>query len=115
VCVPGQPRPPAASSDGVPPGYLPPGVAPPGVAPPGVVPSSAAEAAAMSQAGLAWLARADATGLTAAEQADCLRALERAESALTAARSSVLAGFDMACAFQDDGVRHEAPVLTGPG
>ena len=57
----------------------------------------------MAQSALRWLAGADATALTAAEQASCLRALERAEAALTAARSTVLAGFDAACAFQDSG------------
>ena len=57
------------------------------------VPSSAADAVAMVRAGLAWLARSDAAGLTAAEQADCLRALEQAEAAHTAARARVLAAF----------------------
>ena len=47
----------------------------------------------MARAGLAWLARMDAAGLTAAEQADCLRALEAAEAAHTAARARVLAAF----------------------
>ena len=45
----------------------------------------------------------DAAGLTAAEQADCLRALERAEAMHTAARARVLAAFQAGCGFQDDG------------
>ncbi len=62
-----------------------------------------AAAAAMAQAGLAALASVDAAGLTAAEQADCLRALERAEAMHTAARARVLAAFQAGCGFQDDG------------
>ena len=57
----------------------------------------------MAQAGLAALASVDAAGLTAAEQADCLRALERAEAMHTAARARVLAAFQAGCGFQDDG------------
>ena len=76
-----------------------PGAAGAGVVRPGVVPLPAADQA---RAALAALAGIDAATLTAVEQADCLRELERAESALTAARSVVLAGFDAACAFQDD-------------
>jgi hypothetical protein len=38
------------------------------------VPTTAAQAVAMVQAGLGWLATADAASLPAALQADCLRA-----------------------------------------
>jgi hypothetical protein len=56
-------------------------------------PASAAEAISMAQAGLGWLAEADAAALTTAEQAGCLRALEQAASKHTAARSKILAAF----------------------
>ena len=69
---------------------------------PGSVTSSTAAVAAV-EAGLAWLASADATALTADEQASCLQALERAESRTTAARASVLAGFTAARGFEADG------------
>jgi hypothetical protein len=49
-------------------------------------PATATEAMAMVQAGLDQLATMDPTTLTTAEQADCLRGLERAESKHTAAR-----------------------------
>ena len=79
------------------------------------VPACAADAVAMAQAGLGWLAAADPASLTSAEQADCLRGLERAESMRTAARASVLRAFAATGGYEDDGVRHEAPMLTGPG
>jgi len=60
---------------------------------PPAAPATAAQAMAMAQAGLGWLAEADTASLTTAEQADCLRALERARSVHTAARSRVLAAF----------------------
>src|SRR5450432_2109999 len=66
-------------------------------------PASAADAVAMAQAGLAWLADSDPSALTAAEQADCLRELERAESLHLAARASVLTAFATAGGFEDDG------------
>jgi Domain of unknown function (DUF222)/HNH endonuclease len=65
-------------------------------------PASAADAAAMVQAGLGWLA-ADAGSLTAAEQADTLRALSRAESMHTAAHARVLAAFRAQDGYRDDG------------
>ncbi|MGO9080227.1 MAG: DUF222 domain-containing protein [Streptosporangiaceae bacterium] len=68
-----------------------------------VVPATASEALAMAEAGLAWLASADATGLAAAGQAQCLRALERAESLHTAARAAVLTAFTAGQGFEDDG------------
>jgi Domain of unknown function (DUF222) len=56
-------------------------------------PASAGEALAWLDRALAYLAGADAVAMTSAEQADCLRALERAEARQTAARSAVLAAF----------------------
>ena len=47
----------------------------------------------MMHAGLGWLAAADAAPLGAETQARCLRALEQAAAAGTAARASVLAAF----------------------
>ncbi len=52
---------------------------------------------------LSLLARADATELTAAGQADCLRALEAAESMHTAARAAVLTAFTNGSGYEDDG------------
>src|SRR5215472_16481472 len=66
-------------------------------------PATAADAAAMAQAALAWLAAADVASLTTAEQADCLRALERAESLHTAARARVLTAFHAQNGCADDG------------
>jgi hypothetical protein len=56
------------------------------------VPATVAEAVAMAEAGLAHLANADLASLPTAQQADCLRALERMESRHTAARAGVLSG-----------------------
>ena len=55
----------------------------------GTVPvfASATEAMAMVRAGLDYLAAADATALSAEEQARCLRELEQANSVATAARA----------------------------
>src|SRR5260370_1091931 len=66
-------------------------------------PATAAEAMAMAQAALGWLAGADAASLTSAEQADTLRALERAQSLHTAARARVLRAFDAQGGYEDDG------------
>jgi Domain of unknown function (DUF222)/HNH endonuclease len=66
-------------------------------------PSSARQAVAALQAALACLAATDPTVLTVAEQADCLRGLQRAESIRVAAQSSVLAAFQTNCGFADDG------------
>jgi Domain of unknown function (DUF222) len=56
-------------------------------------PASADEALEMLTAAMGYLAAADATAMTAEEQARCLRVLERATSAGTAARTSVLGAF----------------------
>jgi hypothetical protein len=66
-------------------------------------PATAAEAMAMVQAGLGWLATADVASLPAAQQADCLRGLERAASVHTAAQSRVLGAFHAQCGYEDDG------------
>jgi Domain of unknown function (DUF222) len=58
-----------------------------------VSPASADEALEMLQSAMGYLAAADATAMTAEEQARCLRVLERATSAGTAARTSVLGAF----------------------
>jgi hypothetical protein len=67
------------------------------------VPATVAEAVAMAEAGLAHLAAADVASLPAAQQADCLRALERMESRHAAARAGVLSAFSAQCGFEDDG------------
>jgi hypothetical protein len=74
-----------------------------GAAPAAVVPVNAGQAVALVQAGLSWLASADPAALTTAEQADCLRGLERTESMHTAARAGVLSAFSAQCGYQDDG------------
>jgi hypothetical protein len=68
-------------------------------------PATAADAAAMAQAALGWLAAADAASLTTAEQADTLRALERAASLQTAAQAKVLHTFYVQDGCADDGHR----------
>ena len=55
--------------------------------------ASVSEAMELVQAGLAFVAAADAAEMTTEEQAETLRALERANSAATAARTSVLGAF----------------------
>ena len=66
-------------------------------------PDTVAEATAMAEAGLARLAVTDVASLSAAEQADCLRALERMESRHTAARARVLVAFAAQGGYEDDG------------
>src|ERR1700745_1551803 len=58
-----------------------------------VSPGSADGALEMLTAALGYLAAADATAMTAEEQARCLRVLEQANSAGTAARTCVLGAF----------------------
>ena len=57
----------------------------------------------MAEAGLAYLASADTASLTTGEQADCLRALARAESRHAAARARVLYAFTAQGGYEDDG------------
>lgn len=66
-------------------------------------PASAGEALAAIEAGLAYLNSADIASLTTAEQAGCLRALERVAAAHTAARSRVLAAFTARHGYASDG------------
>ncbi len=61
----------------------------------------------MAEAGLAFLASADTASLTTDEQAECLRALARAESIHTAARARVLYAFTAQAGYEDDG--HGSP------
>src|SRR4029078_7011239 len=55
--------------------------------------ASADEALEMLTAAMGYLAAADATAMTAEEQARCLRGLERATSTGNAARTAVLGAF----------------------
>src|SRR4029077_3777188 len=61
-----------------------------------VPPASADEALERLPAAMGYLVAADATGMAAEEQARCLRVLERANSAGTAARTCVLGAFTSA-------------------
>jgi len=70
---------------------------------PAAAPRSAGEALAALRGALGYLATAEATALTTAERAECLRELERAESVRIAARSSVLSAFDESGGYRDDG------------
>jgi hypothetical protein len=65
-------------------------------------PSTAAQALAAVRAGLAYLAAADAAGLTGAGQADLLRGLAAAESQQLAVKSAVLAAFDHGGGYAGD-------------
>jgi hypothetical protein len=56
----------------------------------------------MVRAGLGYLAAADATQLSAATQAECLRELEQAGAVATAARASILAGFTAGQGYAGD-------------
>jgi Domain of unknown function (DUF222)/HNH endonuclease len=71
------------------------------------MPGSVAEALALVAAGLSFLASADATGMTDAEQAGALRALGRAESMHLAATSRVLGAFSAGRGFEADCARSE--------
>jgi Domain of unknown function (DUF222)/HNH endonuclease len=66
-------------------------------------PATVGEALSAISAGLSCLTTADAASLTAAEQADCLRALEQAAAMHTAARARVLAAFHARGRCEDDG------------
>ena len=56
----------------------------------------------MVQAGLSYLAAADAAQLATVTQAECLRGLERADAIATAAQASLLAGFMAGKGYADD-------------
>jgi hypothetical protein len=68
----------------------------------GTAPACAREALDMVRAGLGYLAAADATQLSAATQAECLRELEQAGAVATAARASVLAAFTAGQGYAGD-------------
>jgi hypothetical protein len=65
--------------------------------------ASAGEAMAMVHAGLAFIATADATAMSAQERARCLREMEQADSVATAARTVVLGAFAAGQDYADDG------------
>jgi hypothetical protein len=82
--------------------------------------ASVSEAMDMVQAGLAFVAAADATELATEEQAECLRRMERANSVLTAARTSVLGAFGAAREYAADAdyslrawLMHKAGITRG--
>src|SRR5579859_3825384 len=82
--------------------------------------ASATQALEVVRAGLRFVAEADATAMTAAERAECLRGLEKADAVATAARSSVLAAFGSGQDYADDGdysayswLRHRTQVTRG--
>src|SRR3954452_24676860 len=84
--------------------------------------ASATDALDMVRAGLRFLATADATAMTTAEQAACLRGLEKADAVATAARTSVLGAFGAGQDFADDGdysarswLEHRTQVTRGAG
>jgi len=64
--------------------------------------ASASEALAIARAALGYLADADPAGLTAEEQAGCLRDLEQVASVTTAARCSVLGAFTTGKGYSAD-------------
>jgi hypothetical protein len=65
--------------------------------------ASVTDALDMVRAGLRFLATADAAQMTAAERATCLRGLEKADAAATAARTSMLGAFTAMQDYVDDG------------
>ena len=70
---------------------------------PAPTPAGVAEALEMVRAGLRFVAAADATQMTVAEQAKCLLGLERANSVAVAARTSVLGAFNAKQGYAEDG------------
>jgi Domain of unknown function (DUF222)/HNH endonuclease len=70
---------------------------------PAHVPQSTRQALAALAAALDYLASADAASLPTTEQAECLDALERAESVHTVARAGFLAAFTAQAGHEDDG------------
>jgi Domain of unknown function (DUF222) len=63
---------------------------------------SVADAMAMVQAGLRFVADADATRMSAQAQAECLQMMERANAIVTAARASVLSAFTAGQGYSAD-------------
>ena len=68
----------------------------------GYAPASASDAMDMVQAGLSYLAAADAAQLPAQTQAETLRALERTDAIATAARAWFLAAFTAGQGYAGD-------------
>ncbi len=75
-------------------------------------PSSPGEAIAMMLTALTWLAGADLASAPSATQAECLRGLERAQSAHAAARANALRAFAVQGGYEDDGVGSPRTWLT---
>jgi hypothetical protein len=82
--------------------------------------ASATGALEIVRAGLRFVAEADAAAMTAAERAACLRSLEKADAAATAARTSVLGAFGAGQDYVDDGdyspfawLRHRTQITKG--
>jgi hypothetical protein len=65
--------------------------------------ASASQALDVARAALGYLAAADATELTVAEQAGCLQGLEKLNSAAVAARTSILGAFTAGQGYAEDG------------
>jgi 5-methylcytosine-specific restriction endonuclease McrA len=65
--------------------------------------ASASQALEMARAALGYLAAADATELTTAEQAGCLQGLEKLNSTAVAARISILGAFTAGQGYAEDG------------
>ena len=65
-------------------------------------PASAAEAMDLVLTGLSYLAAADPTALAAQTQAECLQALEQADSIATAARAWMLGAFTAGQGYSAD-------------
>jgi hypothetical protein len=70
-------------------------------------PSTVREALDAVRGGLAFLNQVPAADLPGVVQADCLRALARAESAYTAAHARMLGAFSASGAHEDDGQQSE--------
>ncbi len=75
-------------------------------------PADADQAIAMARAGLLFLASADATAMTAAEQARYLRVLEQSDAIAVAARASVLGAFAVGRGYTADGAYGPQAWLT---
>jgi hypothetical protein len=82
--------------------------------------ASATDALEVVRAGLRFLATTDATAMTAAERGSCLRGLEKADAAVTAARTSMLGAFTAMQDYVDDGdysprawLTHQTQVTRG--
>jgi hypothetical protein len=65
--------------------------------------ADASQALEVARAALGYLAAADATRLTVAEQAGCLHGLEKLNSAAVAARTSILGAFTAGQGYAEDG------------